>query len=75
MYVCTEVTIGLERTAYAVREDVGDIEVCASLLVGILESTVETTISTRDGTAEGKEKRLVYIYHNMQSFVYIHILY
>ncbi len=48
------VTIGLERTAYSVSEDDGQVKVCAVLLSGILERTVSVTLTSVNGSASGR---------------------
>ncbi len=47
-------TIGFERSSYSVMEDMGLIEVCALVRFGSLGSEVEVTLTTQDGSAEGK---------------------
>ncbi len=49
-----EVTIGLERTTYSVNEEDGQVEVCAVLLFGTLEKTVNVTLTSVNGSASGR---------------------
>ncbi len=48
------VTIGLERTTYSVNEEDGQVEVCAVLLSGSLERTVNVTLTSVNGSASGR---------------------
>ena len=47
------VTIGLEEPSYTVDESGGTVEVCAILISGSLERTVDVTLFTMDGLASG----------------------
>lgn len=47
------VTIGLEMEVYSASEDVSSIEVCAAIVVGMLDREALVTLSTEDSTAEG----------------------
>ena len=53
------VTIGFDPVAYSVNEGLS-VEVCASIIVGTLETNAIVTLSSSNGEAEGK-----YIYHSM----------
>ncbi len=48
------VTIGLQRIIYSVSEDDDVIEVCAVLVSGTLERSVNVTVSSVDGSALGR---------------------
>ena len=50
----SEVRIGLDRTAYTVDEDRNTVEVCARIIDGSLERSVEVDLFTRDMTAESQ---------------------
>ena len=56
-YTFAEVTIGLEKTAFTVPEDVGTVEVCVSLncpgtgLNCLVAYIFDAHLSTMDGTA------------------------
>ena len=55
--VSTGVTIGFEMPNYTVPEDGGFVEVCAVVLDGGLERTVNITLETLPGSAAGWLKR------------------
>ena len=62
-FLCTatEVTIGLQHTAYAVTEDTGLVFVCVDILSGsIAGRTISIDYHTSDDVAEGKLFHLVY---------------
>ena len=50
----SEVRIGLDRTAYTVDEDRNTVEVCARIIDGSLERSVEVDLFTSDMTAESQ---------------------
>jgi len=61
MCICTVVRIGLDQTTYMVNEEDIDgplgevfVEVCASILSGILGTDVVVTLSSQDGSATGE---------------------
>lgn len=49
------ISIGIERSRYAVSEDDGSIEVCALLTSGSLERRVTLTLSSQDGGASSTD--------------------
>ncbi len=48
------VTIGLEKTTYYINEEDGQVEVCAVLLSGTLDRTVDITLTSVNGSALGR---------------------
>lgn len=63
------VDIGLELTSYTVDENDGPIEVCARLVSGDLEKSVEVQLTTSDDSAVSK------LHADKQLFIYLLVIF